>query len=289
MPTAPTNGIELFYVDDGDPGADPLLLVMGLGAQLIAWPQAFVDELVRRGFRVVRPDNRDSGLSSALEGVSGDIFEVMADPAKAPYLLRDMAADCVALLDHLGIRRAHVVGASMGGMIAQTIAIEHPRRVQSLCSIMSTTGAWDVGQPTAEAMMLLLTPLPPEREAVVERSVEMTGIIGSRTHPPDIGEVRRRSAESFDRAFCPAGTSRQLAAILASGDRTAALRRLRVPTVVIHGLQDALIQPDGGRATAAAIPGAELIELADMGHDLPAHLWPLIADAIEKNARRADA
>lgn len=289
MPTAATNGIELFYVEDGEAGGDPLLLVMGLGAQLIAWPQRFVDELVRRGFRVVRPDNRDVGLSTAFEGASGDIFEVMADPAKAPYLLRDMAADCVGLLDHLGMGQAHVVGASMGGMIAQTIAIDHPKRVRSLCSIMSTTGAWDVGQPTSEAMMALLTPLPPEREAVVQRNVEVIAIIGSRTHPLDVEEVRRRSGEAYDRSFRPKGTSRQLAAILASGDRTPQLRRLRVPTVVIHGLQDTLIQPDGGRATAAAIPRSELIELADMGHDLPAHLWPVIADAIEKNARRADA
>jgi pimeloyl-ACP methyl ester carboxylesterase len=289
MPTAAVNGIELFYLDEGDPSADPLLLVAGLATQLTSWPQPFVDELVQRGFRVVRPDNRDAGLSTELHGLRGDIFEVMADPRTAPYLLRDMADDCVGLLDHLGIQQAHVVGASMGGMIAQTIAIEHPRRVRSLCSIMSTTGSWDVGQPTPEAMMAVLTPAPTDREGAVERSVEVSAIIGSKTHPADLDESRRRAGESYDRSFRPEGGARQLAAILASGDRTDALRRLRVPTVVIHGLQDALIQPDGGRATAAAIPRAELIELADMGHDLPEHLWPVIADAIEKNARRADA
>ncbi len=288
MPTAPTNGIELFYEDEGDPVGDPLLLVMGLAAQLTAWPQAFVDELGSRGFRVVRPDNRDCGLSTQLDGRRGDIFEVMADPSTAPYVLGDMAADAVGLLDHLGIDQAHVVGASMGGMIAQTMAIEHPRRVRSLCSIMSTTGAWDVGQPSPEAMMAVLTPLPGDREGVVDRSVAVAEIIGSKTHPLDPAEVRERSAFAYDRAFRPQGSARQLAAILASGDRTARLRKLKVPTVVIHGLQDTLVQPDGGRATAAAIRPAELIELADMGHDLPAHLWPLIADAIEKNARRGD-
>jgi len=289
MPTAATNGIELFYLDEGDPNGDPLLLVMGLGAQLTAWPQAFVDELVGRGFRVVRPDNRDCGLSTSFDGMGGNIFEVLADPTRAPYLLSDMAADSVGLLDHLGIEQAHLVGASMGGMIVQTIAIEHRPRVLSLCSIMSTTGALDVGQPTAETMMALLQPLSTEREAVLDRGIQVTAMIGSKTHPLAPAEVRDRSAAAYDRALCPEGTARQLAAILASGDRTEALGSLQLPTIAIHGLQDTLIQPDGGRATAAAIPGAELIELADMGHDLPAHLWPLILDSIEKNARRADA
>ena len=289
MPIAPANGIELFYVDEGDPAGDPLLLITGLAAQLTSWPQALVDDLVSRGFRAVRPDNRDAGLSTQMDGRKGDIFEVMADPTTAPYYLSDMAADCVALLDHLGIGQAHVVGLSMGGMIAQTLAIEHPRRVRSLCSIMSTTGAWEVGQPTPEAMMAVLTPVPNDREAVIARGAEINAIIGSKTHPMSREELRARSIDAYERAFRPEGSARQLAAILASGDRTKALRRVKVPTVVIHGLQDALIQPDGGRATAAAIPGAELIELADMGHDLPTHLWPVIADAIEKNARRADA
>ena len=289
MPTAPTNGIELFYEVEGNRDGDPLLLVMGLGAQLTAWPQPLVDDLVSRGFRVVRPDNRDAGLSTQLDGLRGDIFEVMANPTTAPYLLRDMAADCLGLLDHLGMAQAHVAGVSMGGMIAQTIAIEQPKRMRSLCSIMSTTGSWDVGQPTPEAMMAVLTPVPSDLEAILERGVEMAGIIGSRTHPQHPDEIRARSAAAYERAYRPEGSARQLAAILASGDRTARLHRLRVPTVVIHGLQDGLIQPDGGRATAAAIPGAELVELPDMGHDLPAHLWPVIADTIEKNARRADA
>ena len=288
MPTAPTNGIELFYEEEGDPAGDPMLLVMGLAAQLTAWPQPFVDDLVSRGFRVLRPDNRDCGLSTSLDGLPANLFEAMADPAMAPYRLVDMAADAVGLLDHLGIASAHVVGVSMGGMIAQVMALDHGPRVRSLCSIMSTTGAPDVGQPTAEAVMAMLTPPPPDREGVVARSVEMASIIGSRTHPLDAAEARARSGAAYDRAYRPEGALRQLTAILASPDRTDRLRRLRVPTVVIHGLQDTLIQPDGGRATAAAIRRSELIELADMGHDLPAHLWPLIADAIEKNARRGD-
>jgi len=285
MPAAPTNGIHLFYEDQGDPHGEPLLLIMGFTAQLTAWPAAFLDDLVQRGFRVIRADNRDCGLSTYLHGVPVNPFEV--DPTKVPYLLADMAADLVGILDHLGIERAHLVGASMGGMIAQIFALDHPDRVLSLCSLMSTTGAPDVGQPTAEALMVLLAPPPPDRAAAIERGVQVTAVIGSRTHPGDPDEVRRGIAEGYDRAHYPEGAARQLAAMLASGDRTERLRRLDVPTVVIHGLQDSLIQPDGGRATAAAIPGSELIELADMGHDLPAHLLPLIADAIEKNARGA--
>ncbi len=287
MPIVAANGIELFYVDEGDPMGEPLLLVMGLSAQLTAWPQPLVDDLVARGFRVVRFDNRDCGLSTELKGVRGDIFEALSDPARAPYRLTDMAVDAVGLLDQLGIDEVHLVGVSMGGMIAQTLAIEHPRRARSLCSIMSTTGAPDVGGPTAEAMMAVLTPAPPDLVSILERGVQVAAVIGSKTHPLDPDEIRRRSSDAYDRAFRPEGGTRQLAAILASGDRTERLRRLRLPTVVIHGLQDTLIQPDGGRATAAAVPGAELIELADMGHDLPAHLWPVIADAIEKNARSA--
>jgi len=286
MPSVPTNGIHLYYEDRGDAGAVRLLLVMGLTAQLTAWPEAFVDALVGRGFRVVLADNRDSGLSTHLDGVAVNPFEV--DPARVPYLLSDMAEDLLGLLDHLGIVRAHLVGASMGGMIAQTLALEHPERVRSLCSMMSTTGASDVGLPTAEAVMALLAPPPTDREGALARTLQITAVIGSRSHPPDQDEVLRRAGEAFDRAFYPEGAARQLAAMMASGDRTERLGGLDLPTLVVHGLQDTLIQPDGGRATAAAIPGAELLELADMGHDLPAHLWPLLVDAIERNARRAE-
>jgi len=286
MPTADTNGIQLFFDEHGDPGADPLLLVMGFTAQMTAWPLAFVDELAQRGFRVVRVDNRDCGLSTHLDGVDVNPFEV--DPTKVPYLLSDMALDLVGLLDHLEIPRAHVVGASMGGMIAQTLALEHPERVASLCSLMSTTGAPGVGQPTAEAVLTLLVPPASDREGTVARSVEVAAALGSKSHPADPDEVRRGAGEAYDRAFYPEGAGRQLAAMLASGDRTERLGRLAVRTLVIHGLQDILIQPDGGRATAAAIPGADLIELADMGHDLPLHLWPLVVEGITDNARKAD-
>lgn len=289
MPLAPVNGIDLFYSEAGDPAGAPLILIMGLTAQSTAWPQGLVDDLGRRGFRIVRPDNRDCGFSTDIGGGPSDMFQVMGDPSKAPYRLSDMAADMVGLLDHLGIDAAHVVGASMGGMIAQTLAIEHRNRVASLCSMMSTTGNMEVGQPTSEAIMAMLAPLPGDPGGVVERSLRITAVIGSKTHPANPDEVRVRNTAAYERAFRPEGSSRQLAAILASGDRTEALRSLTVPTLVIHGRQDTLIQPDGGRATAAAIPGAELLELADMGHDLPPHLWSTIADAIEKNARRADA
>ena len=286
MPVVAANGIQLYYEDEGDHAGVPLLLVMGFTAQLTGWPAPFVDEVVARGFRVVRADNRDSGLSTHLDGVAVDALEV--DPTRVPYLLSDMAADLLGLLDHLGIARAHLVGASMGGMISQVLALDHPERVLSLCSIMSTTGAPDVGQPTAEAVVALLAPPPPDREGALARSVEVAAVIGSRSHPMAPEEVRRRAGEAYDRAFYPEGAGRQLAAMLSSGDRTERLGGIQVPTLVIHGLQDTLIQPDGGRATAAAIPGARLLELAEMGHDLPAHLWTRIVDAIEANARRAD-
>jgi len=285
MPIADANGIQLYYEEDGDPAGPPLLLVMGFTAQLTGWPKGFVEELVRRGFRVIRVDNRDSGLSTRLDGVEVNPFEV--DPTKVPYLLADMADDLVGLADHLGIDRVHLVGASMGGMIAQALALDHPGRVLSLCSIMSTTGAPGVGQPTPEAVLALMIPAPPDREGTLTRSVEVTGVLGSKSHPPDVDEVRRGAGEAYDRAFYPEGAGRQLAAMLASGDRTERLRGLAVPTLVIHGLQDILIQPDGGSATAAAIPGAELIELPDMAHDLPPHLWPLIIDAITENTQKA--
>ncbi|MDQ3106806.1 MAG: alpha/beta fold hydrolase [Actinomycetota bacterium] len=293
MPTCKSNGIELHYETHGQEDDPALLLVMGLGAQMIAWDEEFCDALVDRGFFVIRYDNRDVGLSSKIEGGGGSFLESFAkaqqgEAITAPYLLTDMAADAMGLLDHLGIERAHVVGASMGGMIAQTIAIEHPERVRSLTSIMSTTGDPDVGQPTPEAMARLLVAPPSDRASAIEASVASTKVIGSPDHY-DEDRARRKAAETYDRAFTPAGTARQLLAIMASGSRAEALARLDVPTVVIHGDVDPLVTPTGGARTAQLIPGAEHLVIEGMGHDLPPALWPQVVEAITAVARRAPA
>jgi pimeloyl-ACP methyl ester carboxylesterase len=291
---APSNGIELEYETFGERADPALLLVMGLGGQLISWEEAFCRRLADRGRFVIRYDNRDVGLSTHLDGVTVDMAGIMAamaagDRSKLPpvsYLLRDLAADGIGLLDHLGIDRAHIVGMSMGGMIVQTMAIEHPDRVLTMTSIMSNTGDPTVGMPTPEAMATLLTPPPTEREAFLESSVANWKVIGSpRYHDPD--RIRERAAAAYDRAFYPEGVGRQLAAVIASGDRTASLRQLRIPTLVIHGRADTLVQLSGGEATAAAIPGANLLVCNDMGHDLPKPLWPLYVDAITSHTTHA--
>jgi pimeloyl-ACP methyl ester carboxylesterase len=284
---APVNGIELAYQVAGDPGAWPLLLIMGLGSQMIAWADGLCAMLAGRGFRPIRFDNRDAGHSTWLSdaGVPSLTRLAAGDPSGVPYTLDDMAADSAGLLDHLGIERAHVVGASMGGMIGQTLAIGNPERVLSLCSIMSTTGAAGVGEATPEATEVLMTRPPSDLEGYVETAVRSRRVIGS----PDLDEefVRGVAARAHERGLNPEGTQRQLAAIIASGDRTPELRRLQVPTVVVHGEIDPLIGPSGGRATAAAIPGAELVLVPEMGHDQPASAWERIAGAIEANAGRA--
>jgi len=240
---------------------------------------------------VVRYDNRDVGLSSRIDAKGGDFMTSFlaasqGQPVDAPYLLTDMAADAIGLLDHLGIDQAHVVGASMGGMIAQTIAIEHPDRVLTLTSIMSTTGEPGVGQPTPAAMERLIVAPPTDRNSAIEASVASTKVIGSPDHF-DEDRVRVRAAAAYDRAFSPAGTARQLIAILASGSRAEALRALKVPTLVIHGDVDALVTTSGGRRTADLVPGAELLIVEGMGHDLPLAMWPQIVEAITNNTRRA--
>ena len=286
---APVNGIELAYQQAGEPGAAPLLLIMGLGSQMIAWPDGLCAQLAGRGFRPIRFDNRDAGRSTWLSdaGVPSLTHDAAGDTTRVPYTLDDMAADAAGLLDHLGIERAHVVGASMGGMIGQTLAIRNPERVASLCSIMATTGAPGVGEATHEAREVLMTRPPGDREAYVEFALRSRRVIGS----PDLDEgfVRAVAARAHDRGLNPEGTQRQLAAIIASGDRTAALQRLDVPAVVVHGELDPLIGSSGGRATAAAIPGADLILIPGMGHDQPRSAWERIAGAIEENARRAGA
>lgn len=293
MPRARANGIELEYESFGRAGDPPLLLVMGLGAQMILWHDEFCGALAERGFHVTRFDNRDVGRSTWLDAAGmPDVLGALAaagagQPIDAPYRLSDMAGDAVALLDTLGAGSAHVVGASMGGMIAQTLAIEHPARVRTLTSIMSTTGHPGLPPARPEAMALLMTPMPAERAAQIERSVEASRVIGSPAYPSDPAELRALAERAYDRGVNPPGFARQLVAILASGSRRAALAGVRAPTLVIHGDADTLVPVEAGRDTAAAVPGARLLELAGMGHDLPRALWPAVVDAIVEHAGKA--
>ncbi|HEX8752354.1 MAG TPA: alpha/beta hydrolase [Solirubrobacterales bacterium] len=286
---APANGIELAYQELGDSDGEPLLLVMGLATQMIAWDEEFCGMLAERGFRVVRFDNRDIGRSTKIgsAGVPSRVDMMLGRRASSPYLLRDMASDTVGLMDHLGFDSAHVVGASMGGMIAQTLAIQHPQRVRSLVSIMSTTGNRRTGLPSLKAFGVLLGKPPRGREQAIERAVNVFRVIGSPGYPFEEGHVREMAALSFERGHNPAGVARQLHAITASGDRTKSLRGVRAPTTVIHGDRDVLVRPAGGRATAAAIPGARLRMIEGMGHDLPRQLWPTFVEEIAANAQRA--
>jgi pimeloyl-ACP methyl ester carboxylesterase len=282
-------GIELCYETFGDPSDPTVLLVMGLGTQMIAWDERFCAMLVERGFHVVRYDNRDVGRSSQVDAPPPTLRQIMLrDKQAAAYTLSDMAADAVGLLDHLDVRRAHVVGASMGGMIAQTIAIEHPDRVLSLVSIMSNEGGRVKGQPTVLGMRMLLKAAPTEREAYLDHVVKLYQAIGSPGFPADIEAVRARAAVGFERGGSRAGVARQLLAVGASPNRTPGLKRLRMPVTVIHGTKDILVRISGGRAVAKAVPGAELVEIDGMGHDLPPGVWPRVVDAIAATAARAE-
>ena len=290
MPNLRANGIDIEYEEFGRQSDPTLLLVMGLGAQMIAWDERFCQTLADGGFRVIRFDNRDVGLSSKVEdGPEPDVAKAMTgDASTASYTVDDMADDAAALLDALGIDKAHIVGASMGGMIVQAFAIRHPNKTASLCSIMSTTGDRTVGQPDQAAMGALLAPPPQSREEAMQRGIEGQKVIGSKTHPADPEVVARRAALAYDRSFYPKGMARQLVGIMASPDRTAALGSVDVPTLVVHGEEDPLVTPSGGEATAKAIPGAELMMVAGMGHDLPEPLWPQITEAIIANAGKAN-
>ncbi len=289
------NGIELEYDTFGDPTNPPLVLIMGLGAQMILWEEDFCTELAASGFRVVRFDNRDVGMSTQLDALGmPNVLEAMqaafsGKPVQAPYTLEDMADDTVALMDVLGIARTHVVGASMGGMIAQALAIRHPDRLLSMTSIMSTTGDTRLPQATSEAMQVLLTPPPFDREGNIARAIAAWKVIGSPKFPLDEDRMRAIFGRAFDRGYHPAGVARQMAAIMASGDRTTALHAVTVPSLVIHGDADPLVRVEAGRATAAAIPGATLVVIEGMGHDLPRGTWPEIIDAIGALAERARA
>jgi pimeloyl-ACP methyl ester carboxylesterase len=286
---APSNGIELCYQEMGDPDGQPLVLVMGLATQMIAWQEGLCRLLAERGYRVIRFDNRDIGRSTKLDqaGVPSKVDLLLGRRVNAPYLLRDMAKDTVGLLDHLEIGQAHVVGASMGGMIVQQTAIDHPRRLLSMTSIMSTTGNRRSGQPSLKTFGLLLGSPPLTRNEVITRGVKTFKVIGSPGFPFEEDTVREMAALSYDRGHSPAGVARQLHAIIASGDRTNDLRHVQIPTAVIHGTRDPLVKPSGGRATAKAIPGARLMMIDGMGHDLPRDLWPTFAQAIDANAKRS--
>jgi pimeloyl-ACP methyl ester carboxylesterase len=286
---APANGIEIAYQEIGDPGGEPLLLVMGLATQMVAWEEPFCAMLAERGFRVIRFDNRDAGHSTKIEaaGVPKRTDMLLGRRHTAAYTLRDMAEDATGLLDHLGIDAAHVVGASMGGMIAQTMAIQRPERVRSLVSIMSATGSRWHGVPTWKAFGTLFARPAPGREAAVEHAVKIFRTIGSPGYPMDEAHLRELAGLSYDRSHSQAGIARQLHAITASGDRTRALRNVRVPATVIHGGSDPLVRPAAARAAARAIPGARLRMIEGMGHDLPRELWPSFVEEIAATAARA--
>jgi pimeloyl-ACP methyl ester carboxylesterase len=280
--------IELCYETFGDPSDPALLLIMGLATQMIGWDERFCERLADLGFHVVRFDNRDCGRSSRAEGPPPSMRQLLTrDRRAAVYTLSDLARDAAGLLDHLGIEAAHVAGASMGGMIAQTLAIEHPQRVRSLCSIMSNTGGWISGQPALSIYPIFLRRPPRDRAAYVERMVLLFGRIGSPGFPRDEARIRAVAERSFDRGVSAAGNGRQLAAILADRDRSRRLAGVTVPALVIHGTKDVLVRPSGGRATARAIPGAELMLIDGMGHDLPEGAWDRIIDGIAANAARA--
>lgn len=286
------DSIELCYETFGDSANETMLLVMGYTAQMVAWPQEMIDDLVTRGFHVVIFDNRDVGLSAKSEGDVPDVMSLMArgaagetiSPEEVPYTLSDMASDAIGMLDYLSIDKAHVAGASMGGMIVQMLAIEHPARLHSVTSIMSTTGNSTVGQATPEAMGSLLQPAPQGKDAVLAQNMVTGRVIAG----PLFDEARalERAEETYERCFHPVGAAFQLAAIGATGDRTERLADVDVPFMVIHGDKDDLIQASGGHATAAAVPKADLLVLDAMGHDLPVPLLPQINGAIETIARR---
>jgi pimeloyl-ACP methyl ester carboxylesterase len=292
---ARANGIDICYEVFGDANAEPLLLIMGLGAQMVLWEDDFCERLAARGFRVIRFDNRDIGQSSKLHGgkrltpmelLKLRFFRI---PVAATYRLLDMARDTVGLMDVLGIKSAHLVGASMGGMIAQEVALSFPQQVRSLTSIMSTTGNPKVPPPTREAAAMLMAPPPTTKAEYIERFARTWKVLRVGSFPEDEARDRARAELTFARGLNPAGVGRQLRAILASGNRKPRLHAVKAPTLVIHGTVDPLVRPEGGKDTAASIPGARLVMIEGMGHALPIPMWPQIIDAIASHAHGAAA
>jgi pimeloyl-ACP methyl ester carboxylesterase len=284
-------GIDIAYQRGGNPDAPVVLLIMGIAAQSIHWPDAFCNALIEGGLQVIRFDNRDSGLSTHLtDSPPPNLPAALAgDLSSVSYTLSDMAADAVGLLDALGFEKAHVVGASMGGHIAQTMAIEHPDRVHSLISMMSTTGNMRAGQPSPDVLRDLFSGPPAiTRDEVIERMLRASRVVGSPGYPADEKDVAERAGRAYDRANDPVGIARQAVASVASGNRTERLRRLNVPTLVIHGLADRMCDVSGGRATAEAIPGAELVLIEGMGHDLAPGLRSHLAERIAEFVWRVE-
>jgi pimeloyl-ACP methyl ester carboxylesterase len=285
------DGVDIAYDRRGDRAHPGVLLVIGVGGQLVNWPEGFCDALVERELQVIRFDNRDAGRSTHITGAPvPDLPAVLAgDFATVSYSLSDMAADAIGLLDAIGLPEAHLVGASMGGAIAQTMAIEHPDRVRSLTSMMATTGDMSVGQPAPEALKALFGGRRAvTREDVIAQAVRAASIVGSPGYPADEQAVAATAATAFDRGHDVTATTRQAVATVASGDRTPFLRHLAVPTLVIHGVEDQMCDVSGGRATAAAVPGAERLLIDGMGHNLPPALWPRIGDAIAAVVARGE-
>ncbi len=294
MSKATANGIQIEYETFGNPSSRPLLLIIGLGGQLIFWDDALCKDLAGRGNYVIRFDNRDAGLSTKFEeagvpNLAEIIGKIMqGEKVNPPYTLEDMADDAAGLLQALGIQRAHVCGMSMGGMIAQTLAIRHPSRVLSLISIYSTTGNPELPQPKPEVIGLLIAPPPKERDACIKHLVEVFKAFAGPGFPFDEKWTHKIMAQAYDRCFYPEGMARQLVAILAQGNRKSALASLKAPTLVIHGIQDPLVSVEGGKDTAKAIPGAQLMLIEGMGHDLPhSGAWPRIVEAIAAHTLKA--
>lgn len=294
MPKTTANGIEIHYEEQGDPAAPAMLLIMGFGAQLTLWPDELVEALAAQGFRVIRYDNRDVGLSQKFDGVKAPglvkmtLLSKIGFTPKVPYTLADMADDGVGLLDALGIERAHIVGASMGGMIAQHVAARHPDRCLSLTTVFSTTGNPKLPPARPEAMKALITrPDSTEEAVLVEHGMMLARTIGSPGYPAPEDRLRERTLASVRRSFYPEGPTRHLSAIVADGDRRAMLRDIAVPTLVLHGEDDPLVPCEGGRDTAASIPGARLKTIPGWGHDLPLELVDELAGAIGEHARQS--
>ena len=288
------NGIDIAYETFGAPGSPPLLLVMGLGTQLLGWPTEFCQDLADSGFFVIRFDNRDIGLSTHLSELDApDPFAVALRRRRPAYLIADMATDTVALIEALGLGPVHLVGASMGGFIAQTVAIERPDLVTTLTLFMTSTGSRRVGGTTLRVLARIVRGTPgTTRDTAIASSLDIYRLIGSPAYRPTDAEARAMAADSYDRAYDPLGSQRQLGAVIAQPDRTAALRRLRRPTLVIHGLHDPLVRVSGGLAIARAVPGSLFVGIHGMGHDLPRELWPhfireiAAVTAVRPNSRR---